>query len=293
MSFLRRRFYDSLHVTYTNFVDIGKIPRSSNSAHVLLFSLDAAVEQTDEPICDWRFTVNQMEGAWPPLWIVKAVDDFCKKCTGKRPGLYSWRVSAIEKRIIYIVSNLIDAHLAVQKKIPTFLGAEGSVAVGAGGVAGAPGGSPILDVLIEEAEIKAESEAVVREAREYLSNRFSDMDLQLFWEQSAARVVLHQQREVIRRMIADRMISKTAAADMLSQIRADGMALERKRIEMHREFIRVRKNEQEGVLKRVDTAAIMSPSQRRTSGGKMRDDIPNPVIQREPFADTRDPGDQL
>jgi len=152
--------------------------------------------------------------------------------------------------------------LAVQKKIPTFLGAEGG-----GGLEGGLG----AEVLAEEAEIKAESEAAVGEARRYLSGKFSDDALRLFWEQSAARVVLHKQREVVRKMIAERAISKTAAADMLQQITQDGYALEHKRIEMHKAFIRSRQ-EVAGSMKKVN------------SGAKLNMAVVDPTLLGEPKA---------
>lgn len=206
---------------------------------------------SDQAILDWRITKGHMElGGGPLLWISKFIDDQCARfCLS--PGLHSYQLSQMEKRQIYIVSNFIDAHTACQKKIATFLaGAEDSG-----------------EWLIEETTIKEESQAMVDAAKLYLSSKFDDTSLQEFLEQSAARVILHDQKEIVTKMVNDKMLSKSAATDLLQQIERDGFVLEQKRIEMHRLFVKNRSK-----------YTAMKKSASGDNVAMAADSIPNPIV---------------
>lgn len=221
--YLRQQFYENLRTYYLNSIKDGTIQRASYSSQALLSSLDEALDFTDQPLQDWKVvssTINNMGQ------FVEAVgfytDNVINKILGyKYSYLKMYFISRKLRRIMYILTNYIDAHEFAQVNIPTFLG----------------GSEKDAYWLTEELTIKNESIELVDKAKAYLNSQFQPETTAKFYEQRAARSLLNNQSSLVRAMVKEGSLNDFVASKILGIIEKDQIKLNKLREDLNREFI--------------------------------------------------------
>lgn len=200
---IRRVFLDVVRVSYWKQIKLGKLPRQSIAARILLSSIDFGLETIHTPgLQDWENIVDDHPFLFPKdestsifsrqNWNLHSDWNYPAKL------FFSWQ----EKQVSCVLTSFLEAHAHARRQIPHYLGETEGI------------DTP------EESLVVQESEQLAKEALLKLSKIPSVAMIALRSKQYAA-FILHEQEDVIVEFQAEGILTEKYAKLLLAEVHQD------------------------------------------------------------------------
>ena len=200
---IRRVFLDVVRVSYWKQIKLGKLPRQSIAARILLSSIDFGLETIHTPgLQDWENIVDDHPFLFPKHestsiysrhnWNLHSDWNYPAKL------FFSWQ----EKQLICVLTSFLEAHAHARRQIPHYLGETEGI------------DTP------EESLVVQESKQLTKEALLKLNEIPSVAMIALRSKQYAA-FILHEQEDVIVEFQAEGILTEKYAKLLLAEVHQD------------------------------------------------------------------------
>lgn len=225
LAYVRTVFLEIVRVEYWRRIEDGRLPRSSQSTQALLYSIDNALDRVHKTrLRDWKWLKNEMQVSLPIAYLAQ----FTEKYANSNSIIYTL-LDNIESRNeefrVYVLSNLIEAHEAAQKKIFRFMGEE-------------EGENDEAFRTPETSVVLMESKNIVHEASTMLSSTEQSVITNILSRQ-AGRCLLSKQVEFVSEMVEEGLMSPKDAESFFNLVQDDTDKLEARVKREFRDHVKV------------------------------------------------------
>jgi NhaP-type Na+/H+ or K+/H+ antiporter len=244
---LRAELNRTLSCLQLQMIEGGHLPRKSPAVHILLFSIEHALDDISMPLHDWDTLELQLRKEDGPLerYIFPTLDKMlCDFVTFDNVILYWLTENRIETQF-YILHGYVHATKHAQHNLTEFFGA-----------------SEFLQNQPEKAEeikVLLESAINFKHATEWADSmkRMKGNMVHRIKSHIIAKNVLDEQVEFVCGLIKEGVLSQTAAKEIFNELEKDKHALERARWSAATKYVAENTQTMNGKVKRMESRAIL------------------------------------